>query len=51
MPQDLEPGAEARVPFRGTDWTVRNTGQTAISSGSRARIVKVDGLTLHVESE
>ncbi|MBT8108648.1 MAG: NfeD family protein [Gammaproteobacteria bacterium] len=51
MPQDLGPGAEARVPFRGTDWTVRNTGQTAISGGSRARIVKVDGLTLHVESE
>ncbi len=48
---DLGPGAEARIPYRGTNWTVRNVGESAINGGSRARIVKVDGLTLHVEAE
>ncbi len=48
---DLEPGSEARVEFRGSRWTVRNTGSNAISAGTRAKVVKVDGLTLHVETD
>ncbi len=48
---DLEPGGEARVEFRGSRWTVRNTGSAAISAGTRAKVVKVDGLTLHVETD
>ena len=48
---DLEPGSEARVEYRGSRWTVRNTGSAAISAGTRAKIVKVDGLTLHVETD
>lgn len=48
---DLEPGNEARVDYRGTKWTVRNTGAAAIRGGSRATVVKVDGLTLHIEAE
>ena len=47
----LEPGQEARIEYRGTRWTVRNTGDGSIASGARARVVKVDGLTLHVEAE
>ena len=49
--EDLSAGSETRTEFRGSDWTVRNTGSTAISAGSRAKVVKVDGLTLHVEAE
>lgn len=49
--EDLDAGAEARVEFRGSKWTTRNVGSDTIAAGSRARVVKVDGLTLHVESE
>ena len=48
---DLAVGAEARVEFRGTKWTVKNVGSAAITSGTRARVVKADGLTLHVEAD
>ena len=48
---ELAAGSEARAEYRGTKWTVRNTGSEAIVAGSRAKVVKVDGLTLHVESE
>ena len=49
--EDLSAGAEARIEFRGSKWTTRNVGSDTIAAGSRARVVKVDGLTLHVESE
>jgi len=48
---ELAPGAEARIDYRGSKWTARNVGATAIAAGSRAHVVKVDGLTLHVEPE
>jgi len=48
---DLAPGAEARSQYRGTDWTVRNVSDDVISGGSRAEIIKIDGLTLHVVAE
>jgi len=49
--KDLAAGSEARAEFRGTKWTVRNTGAESIAAGTRAKVVKVDGLTLHVEAE
>ena len=49
--EELAAGDEARAEYRGTNWTVRNTGAAAIVAGSRAKVVKVDGLTLHVEAE
>jgi len=49
--EDLAAGSESRTEFRGTKWTVRNTGAAVIPAGARARVVKVDGLTLHVEAE
>ena len=48
---DLASGAETRTDFRGTKWTVRNVGANTISGGSTARVVKSEGLTLHVEAE
>lgn len=47
----LEPGKEAREEHRGAKWTVRNVGADTVPGGSRARVVKVDGLTLHIEAE
>jgi len=49
--EELAAGDEVRAEYRGTDWTVRNTGGAVIAAGSRAKVVKVDGLTLHVEAE
>lgn len=49
--EDLGPGADGRTEYRGTEWTVRNVGDTAITGGSRAKVVRVDGLTLHVTAE
>lgn len=51
LKQDLAPGAEARIEYRGTKWTARNIGAAAITKGSRAKVVKAEGLTLHVEAE
>ena len=49
--EELSPGNEARTEYRGSNWTIRNTGSTPITAGSRAKVVKVDGITLHVEAE
>lgn len=48
---DLAAGAETRLAYRGSKFTVRNSGSTTISGGSRAKVVKVDGLTLYIEAE
>ena len=48
---DLAPNAEARMEHRGSEWTVVNVGADAIESGSRASIVKVEGLTLHIRAD
>jgi len=49
--RDLEPGGTGRTEYRGTEWSVRNAGDEAITGGTRARVVEVDGLTLHVVAE
>jgi len=47
--EDLSPGDETRASYRGSVWTVRNTGETDIPSGSRVKVLRVDGVKLHVE--
>ncbi len=46
---DLNPGDETRAAYRGSVWTVRNTGENVIEAGSRVHVVRVDGVKLHVE--
>jgi len=48
---EIAAGNESRAEFRGSKWTVRNISSEPIAAGSRAKVVKVDGLTLHVEAE
>ncbi len=45
---DLAPGASCRVDYRGSTWTAQNNSEHTISADSRARIVRVDGLTLQI---
>lgn len=49
--EELAAGSEGRAQYRGSDWTIRNVGDAAIGAGQRARVVEVDGLTLHVKAE
>jgi inner membrane protein len=46
VPQELAPGASCRLEYRGSTWTAVNSGQQPIAAGGRARIDRVDGLTL-----
>ncbi|MFI4890997.1 MAG: NfeD family protein [Steroidobacterales bacterium] len=46
VPQDLPPGETCRIEYRGSSWSAVNAGHGVIAAGSRARIERVDGLTL-----
>jgi membrane protein implicated in regulation of membrane protease activity len=51
LPAELPPGETCRLEFRGCSWSALNGGKTAIAAGARARIERVDGLTLVVHGE
>jgi inner membrane protein len=51
MPSALAPGATCRLEFRGSSWSAINAGPSVIVEGSRARIERVDGLTLVVHGD
>jgi membrane protein implicated in regulation of membrane protease activity len=50
LPQALPPGESCRLEHRGSSWSAVNGGQSTLAAGARARIVRVDGLTLVVHS-
>lgn len=49
--EELSPGGVGRVELRGTTWSARNADAASIPPGARCRVVRVDGLTLHVSRE
>ena len=49
--EDLEPGAHGRGSLRGSHWTIVNDGSSRISGGTRTRVVRSEGLTLHVNAD
>jgi membrane protein implicated in regulation of membrane protease activity len=51
MPTVLRPGETCRLEYRGSSWGAVNAGQSVIDAGARARIQRVDGLTLVVHGE
>ena len=51
LPTALPPGETCRLEYRGGSWNAVNAGKAAIAAGSRARIERVDGLTLVVRSD
>jgi hypothetical protein len=51
LPEDLPPGESCRLEYRGSSWSAINGGGMLIAAGSRARIERVDGLTLVVHGE
>ena len=51
LPVSLGAGESCQAEHGGTYWTVRNDSDTPIPSGSRARIARVQDLTLLVRPE
>ena len=51
LPVSLGAGESCQAEHGGTYWTVRNDSDTAIPSGSRVRIARVQDLTLLVRPE
>ncbi len=48
---DIAPGQAGKAELRGTTWTAKNAGRTALANGQRARVTKVEGLTIWVQPE
>jgi len=48
---DLGPGSVGRVELRGTSWSARNATHQTLPRGARCRVVRVEGLMLHIEPE
>ncbi len=51
MPEALAPGDTCRLEFRGSSWNAVNAGKSVIDQGARARIQRVDGITLVVHGD
>ena len=51
LPAELAPGASCRLEFRGCSWSAVNGGRSVIAAGGRARIDRVEGLTLVVHAD
>jgi membrane protein implicated in regulation of membrane protease activity len=49
--EDLGPGGVGRVELRGTSWAARNDSHATLTTGTRVRVVRVEGLMLHVKPE
>ena len=47
----LPSGMSCRVEFRGTSWSAQNQGPVGIAAGARARIERIEGLTLILRAE
>jgi membrane protein implicated in regulation of membrane protease activity len=51
LPAALQPGETCRLEYCGSSWNALNGGESLIAAGQRARIDRVNGLTLVVHGE
>jgi len=49
--EDIVAGGVGRLELRGTSWSGRNATSLVLLRGTRCRVVRVEGLMLHVEPE
>lgn len=49
--EEIIAGGVGRLELRGTAWSARNATSAALPRGTRCRVVRVEGLMLHVEPE
>ena len=48
--EDMPAGGNGRAEMRGTTWSARNIGETALIRGQRCIVAAVEGLSLHVRA-
>lgn len=48
---DLAPGEVGKVELRGASWSARNASDAVLVRGARCRVMRVDGLMLHIVPE
>ena len=48
--EDMPAGGNGRAEMRGTTWSARNIGETALLRGQRCIVAGVDGLSLHIRA-
>ena len=51
LPAQLKPGESCRLEYCGSSWNATNGGASSILAGQRARIDRVNGLTLVIHGE
>ena len=51
LQEEIAAGATGAAELRGSRWTALNRERTALPSGTRVLVERVDGLTIHVRSE
>jgi membrane protein implicated in regulation of membrane protease activity len=49
--EDIPAGAIGKAEMRGTSWTARNVGASALARSQRCKVERVEGLMLFVRSE
>ena len=49
--EDIDPGKTGAAELHGSHWTALNKGRTLLEAGTRVRVEKTEGLTIHVRSE
>jgi len=47
----IAPSSLGKAEMRGTTWTARNIGANELTPGQRARVERVDGLTIHIRAD
>lgn len=48
--EDMGVGGNGRAEMRGTTWSARNIGETALIRGQRCTVAAVDGLVIHLRA-
>jgi membrane protein implicated in regulation of membrane protease activity len=48
--EDIGVGGNGRAEMRGTTWSARNIGETALIRGQRCVVAEVDGLVIHLRA-
>lgn len=47
----MGPGVIGKAEMRGSTWTAINAGTNPLQPGQRARVERVDGLTIHIRAD
>ena len=47
----IGPGVIGKAEMRGSTWNAINAGNSPLQAGQRARVERVDGLTIHIRAD